>query len=287
MAAGQQDDLHDRVHRIQEEDDSWVQRPAQELREESPELREEVAEDAKIRVGRKPHEPTRQEREEHEVDHEPYRAWCQACVAGRGRAQYHITADHSDDAVPVLGVDYGYLSKRSATDDDNNDDKDESGQPCSPILCGRCSKDRWIEGCVVPSKGVEHPYNVQALTNMLKNAGCRRMLVRSDQEPAILALIRQAGTAARLECGIEAVPDPARLGDKDANGLAEGAVKEVKGKTRTLKYALERLLNLEIGPNHWCLPFLVMYACATINRGRRGVDGRTPYELSYGRAYHG
>ena len=49
------------------------------------------------------------------------------------------------------------------------------------------------------------------------------MLVRSDQEPAILALIRQAGTAARLESGVEAVPEPARLGDKDANGLAEGA----------------------------------------------------------------
>ena len=100
--------------------------------------------------------------------------------------------------------------------------------------------DRWIDGYVVPSKGVEHPYNVMALTNIVKNVGCRRMLVRSDQEPALLALIRQAGTAARLEYGIEAVPDPARLGDKDANGLAEGAVKEVKGKTRTLKYGLER-----------------------------------------------
>ena len=127
--------MHDPVHRIQEEDDSWVERPAQEFREEASELQGEVAEEARVRVGRKPHEPTRQEREEHEVHHEPYRAWCEACVAGRGRAQEHITADHSENAIAVLGVDYGYLSRKSIADgDDNNEERDESGQLCSPIL---------------------------------------------------------------------------------------------------------------------------------------------------------
>ena len=89
------------------------------------------------------------------------------------------------------------------------------------------------------------------------------------------------------EEGIEVIPDLARTGASNANGLAEGAVKEGKAKTRTCKLATEQLLNVQIGPEHQCLPFLVGYACSTMNRGRRGGDGRTAYELRYGKPWKG
>ena len=42
-----------------------------------------------LRVKRRPDEPTPQEREEHEMLHEPYRSWCPECVDGRGKSDAH------------------------------------------------------------------------------------------------------------------------------------------------------------------------------------------------------
>ena len=42
-----------------------------------------------IKARRAPALPTARELEEHEISHEPYRSWFAACVAGRGRAEYH------------------------------------------------------------------------------------------------------------------------------------------------------------------------------------------------------
>ena len=83
------------------------------------------------------------------------------------------------------------------------------------------------------------------------------------------------------------MPDPARVGDSNANGAAEGAVKEVKAKVRTIVAATQEMLKVTIGAQHACLPFLVMYAASSINRGRRGPDGKTAYELRFGKAWHG
>ena len=56
-----------------------------------------------------PEGPTPQEREEHEISHEPYRAWCPACVAGRGRSDAHRERDHHEDALATVAFDYGYF----------------------------------------------------------------------------------------------------------------------------------------------------------------------------------
>eukprot|EP00973_Karenia_brevis_P013564 1841932-Karenia_brevis.AAC.1 len=41
------------------------------------------------RLRRSPEQPTRDEVEQHNSHHEPYRSWCPACVAGRGRSFAH------------------------------------------------------------------------------------------------------------------------------------------------------------------------------------------------------
>ena len=65
------------------------------------------------------------------------------------------------------------------------------------------------------------------------------------------------------------------------NGAAEGAVKEIKVKVRTVAAAPEQLLNVKIGATCAVLPCLVLYATRPINTGRRGSDGKTAYELRY------
>ena len=86
----------------------------------------------RIRVKRAPEEPTAAEREDHAALHEPYRAWCRACVAGRGRADRHVTRGGEEKALPIVGVDYGYLNSRG----------DEDEEFCSPMELGETLRQR-------------------------------------------------------------------------------------------------------------------------------------------------
>ena len=103
-------------------------------------------------------------------------------------------------------------------------------------------------------------------------------MFRSDGEPAIIELKREAMKSASQQCGIEFIPEVTPKGVSAANGLAEGAVKEIKAKCRTLKYATDLMYGTELPSTHPCLPWLVLYSAQLINRARRGPDGRTPFE---------
>ena len=66
-------------------------------REDSPEEeeKEEEAEGREMKIIKDPGEPTEREREEHELTHVPFRAWCKACVAGKAQNDPHY---HKQDA---------------------------------------------------------------------------------------------------------------------------------------------------------------------------------------------
>ncbi len=59
--------------------------------------------------------------------------------------------------------------------------------------------------------------------------------MRSDNEPAILAL----NEAVRRECDVEIVLEKVPVGDHQATGWAENTVKNVQGQFRAIKDALE------------------------------------------------
>ena len=59
---------------------------------------------------------TREEREEHERTHTPFRAWCPFCVKGRAtNAQHRKNRDGEEEKelrVPRISLDYFYMSKK-------------------------------------------------------------------------------------------------------------------------------------------------------------------------------
>ena len=66
---------------------------------------------AVVRPMRAPHEPTKEEIEEHYASgHANYRAWCPHCVAGKGKAEAHreLQAER-DHAVPTVSCDYMFM----------------------------------------------------------------------------------------------------------------------------------------------------------------------------------
>ena len=85
--------------------------------------------------------------------------------------------------------------------------------------------------------------------------------------------------------GTEIVPEGSSVGDSSSNGLAEHAVREVKAKARSLAYELKKLLGgVEPNAKAPAVTWLVQWAAMTINIGRRGIDGKTPWERRHGRA---
>ena len=72
---------------------------------EGEEGRQPVALKAPVQV-------TQAEREEHELTHTPFRAWCAHCVRGRGRNTPHLKKRESGESagVPRISFDYFFMS---------------------------------------------------------------------------------------------------------------------------------------------------------------------------------
>ena len=71
--------------------------------EENLDVEQEEA--APRRTLRDPGEPTKEEWEEHRIDHVPYRSWCPYCVRGRGSGVPHKRVEE-ESRIPTFGFDY-------------------------------------------------------------------------------------------------------------------------------------------------------------------------------------
>ena len=191
----------------------------------------------------RPDRPTPEMIAAHEVSHLPYRSWCRACVAGRGRAFQHKASTH-ESTVPVVSMDYLYFNERA----------DGSGLP-TVVLRDRRSKA--IFSHLLPCKrttGSTHPE--RAILKDLNFLGYKKLVLKNDQEPAIKAL----AVAVRNGFSGEIVPEESPKGDAhgQSNGEAERSVQTVQGMVRTLKAGLEEK-GITIGPTSavlaWMTPF--------------------------------
>ena len=60
-----------------------------------------------------PRQPSQHEREEHELTHLPFRAWCKTCVAAKARQAYHTKQPNRRDC---LQLDFGFLTEGNRQD---------------------------------------------------------------------------------------------------------------------------------------------------------------------------
>ena len=151
------------------------------------------------------------------------------------------------------------------------------------MLVRKCNRDRWIGAAIVPTKGADE-YAVAELKNNVMCIGFIEVLIRSDIEPAILALKESAATALKL-AGVNVKTEESALYDSQSNGLAECAVKDANDAVRKNLACLVRRFGQEFPGGHPVLSWLVKYSVAMVNRCRRGPDSKTAYELRKGRKF--
>ena len=158
---------------------------------------------------------------------------------------------------------------------------DEEGEKLT-ILVVIEKETKMKKAVVVPSKGSTGRYAAKMVLELIAECGDkdRPILLKSDQEPAILYLIDDVSTS---RTGAKTLAEQAPKRSKGSNGVVERAVQSVEVFLRTLKSALDERMGVKINTKHPVLTWMCEYASYMMNRLEVSADGRTAYERNKGK----
>ena len=235
---------------------------------EEPVVKENATEAPKVTLKRSPLLPSSEEVDKHDATHYPYRSWCKICVAAMGREDPHRRRrDKRDEEtdLPTVSMDYEMLEEKITTlvVKDN-----ESGS----TLC---------YDCVV--KGPTDTWVVKQLVNDIEHWGRKDICLKSDGEPAMLALQRAVADMRTSRTVLRNPP----VYNPQSNGAAEKAVQDVSGHMRVLVLALEARLKTKLDLTLPIIKWVIRHAAFLHSKYCVGHDGLTPYRRLMGRTWSG
>ena len=190
-----------------------VQAPADgEVEDEVVEFQGE-AETIPLRTATSPQTPSAKAREEHRSSgHIPFRDWCSFCINGRGLENQHRPTTE-ESSIPVVGLDYFFITasdfefkRKAELEYDKNAAGDEAFQ--ADIRSGKivkCVIVRWtstkvIFGHCIPYKGAgEDQYVANLVVQAVEWLGHTRLILKSDNEPALHTLVEQSLEEIRIK----------------------------------------------------------------------------------------
>ena len=128
--------------------------------------------------------PSREEWDNHMRSHIPFRRWCPFCVKGRSKSGAHKGCEKSEEEtrneVPVISIDY--MEPKS-------EEEKKRLTKSLPIIGMIDRHDKWVASMMVPQSGINE-YAVGAVVREIELAGYNRMIMKSDQGPDILNLLK-------------------------------------------------------------------------------------------------
>jgi hypothetical protein len=131
----------------------------------------------------------------------------------------------------------------------------------------------------VPTKSTG-TYIAKRAMAFMREIGCAYgdLVVKSDQEPAIKALVAAAGRLRAAGGGGKYIEENSPVGASQSNGVVERGIQSVTGQVRVLLDALGVRWKMKIDQGHLIICYIVEYAALLLNRFEVGHDGRTTYE---------
>ena len=236
------------------------------------------------RVPAKVYTPTPEEYNKHCATHLPYRNWCPICVQAKKRnpAHKHKSTNESKNYIPVISMDYMYM----------NETMDESN---NPILVVHDSVSEGVWAIFARRKG-DSAYVTQKVVHIISRLGYSKIIIKSDQEPAIKAVeckikenifedMKKLQSDIKETCGCQVVVQHSPVGESAANGAIENAIQRVQGQIRAIKLDLETNIKAKLNPSQSVWPWLIEYAAQTLLYWRvTGEDGLTAIQRIRGRS---
>ncbi len=103
------------------------------------------------------------------------------------------------------------------------------------------------------------------MRRFVEQLGYSKAILKNDNEAAALALKE----AVRKETSVEIVMEEALVGDHQAHGVAENAVKNSQCQFLALRHVLESSINRRAEGDHQAVPWMVMHVATVINEEKR------------------
>ena len=253
-----------------------------------------------IKTAKDPRQPSAEEVEEHRCTHLPFRDWCKWCIMGRGRGLQHSRTLAS--WIPIVGLDYFYITKGGVM----KREELEQEIPRNPegesdlnalrlrgdivkCIIMRCLQTRIIFAHVIPYKGAhEDKYVAQLVAEDIAWIGHTRLILKSDNEPALQTLITQSLERARVRCeGVDQIAQehPAKY-DSQSNGGVEVGIQILRGQFRTVRLCFEARIEKSIPIDHAVIPWLLEHTCLILNARQKGTDGLSAWARVRGRPFN-
>ena len=182
-------------------------------------------------------------------------------------------------------MDYLYLTKSRVVDKEALLDGEEVEMK---VLVAKDSQTKTVFAHAVPCKGSDNDgYAVARVAEDVAWLGHNRIILKSDNEPAILKLLKDSLKTARVEVDEleQVMEEHAVRYDSKSNGDVENAVKQVTKLLRTLKLCLGKRIGKKIPMSHPVLTWLVEHAAWLLNTRVMGADGLTAYHRTKGKSY--
>ena len=175
-----------------------------------------------------PTEPSDEERNRHNLIHQPYASWCEICVANRGRQDGHRAHPEPSSGASVVSFDFGYLSRLESEDD-----------PKLTALFVRDQHTKLVHAVPTPAKGGRYlKYLTTELCRFIVYTQHTSVTLRTDDEPSTLALLectRKSLSSLGITCNVELAP----VGSHQPNGAAEKTVHLVRQLANCFMQQLE------------------------------------------------
>jgi len=121
---------------------------------------------------------------------------------------------------------------------------------------------------VVPRKGADEENIVADMVLSDKEwLGHSRIILKSDGEPSLQALVKRVVSLAKVECKeLEEIgKEESAAYDSQSNGGTEIGVRLVRGRFRTVKLCLEQRIDKCIPIDHPAVPWLLEHTCLLLN----------------------
>ena len=252
--------------------------------------------------------PSARQQALHAVTHQPFAAWCQACVLGRSRQ-----SPHKDKPQPKENVEeqeperrhvffYTFTKERgeeqpgeeaeaeptSKEEQEAEAEKPDYRDQFGLNLVAGESTTGWITTVPVLAKGSTTLKRVAEtlVRTTMQIAGAEDVVLQSDAEPAAKQVVH-AVQACRVRLGLRTVPRFVPRASHASNGVAEKAVSTVRRLALTLKAHVEDRAKIKLSGQMPLFSWIMAHAAFLHNRFFTTCKGLPPYEVVHGRRYRG
>ena len=212
--------------------------------------------------------PSREEVAQHYATHCPYRSWCPICVAASAREDPHrrkTAGRDSESGLPVVAIDYELLEEKIT------------------VLVARDLESGATLAYDCEAKGPSDAWMIKQFVKDLEDWGRKDVCIKSDGEPAIIAV---QSALAEARTGRTVPLNPPAYNPK-ANGVAEKAVQDVTDIVRRQILGLESRLKKKVEARLPIVTWILRHAAWTLTRFQVGHDGMTPWRRLVGRSWNG